>query len=130
MSRAGHARFVLGQPPPDGDRVTVGGVSQADTRIPACAEAAAVKQADADPQVVQAGQDAEHARDDLAQIEALPIAEAAQLVGDRAAQAEMERIAAEQAKATAAARAAKLARYRPSSDHRRSGPERDFGPSL
>lgn len=154
----------------DAARRRWGGVPQTDTRIPAWAEAAAGKEADADPQMVQARQDAEHAhdeqqqltraqmdaraslrrriygdrrpvepvqrvagwraraqqaRDDLARIEALPIGEAAQLVRDRAAQAELERIAAEQAKEVAAARAAKLAWYRPSSDHRRSGPERN-----
>lgn len=160
----------------DAARRRWGGVPQADTRIRAWADAAAGKQADADPQVVQVRQDAEYARraqqqlarahmdaraslrrriygdqrpvdpiqrvadwrtraqqarDELAQIEALPISEAAQLVRDRTAQAELERIAAEQAKAAAAARAAKLARFpSPSSDHRRSGPERDFGPSL
>ena len=159
----------------DAARRRWGGVPQTDARIPAWAEAA-VKLADADPQVVEARQDAEHAhraqqqltrvhmdaraglrrrifgdqrpvdpvqraagwrtraqqaRDDLARIEALPIGEAARLVRDRGAQAEWERITAEQAKAVAAARAAKLARFAsPSSDHRRTGPERDVGPSL
>jgi hypothetical protein len=61
-----------------------------------------------------------------ARIESLPITEAAQLLRDRAASAELERIAVAQAKAVAVARAAKLARFpSPSSDHRRSGPERD-----
>ncbi|GAA1557652.1 MobF family relaxase [Brevibacterium picturae] len=160
----------------DAARRRWGGVPQTDTRIIAWAEAAAGKQADADPQVVEAQQDAERvhgeqrqltkahadaraslrrriygdrrpvdpvqraagwrtraeqARDDLAQIEALPLDQAAQLVRDRAAQTEMERIAAEQVKVAAKARAAKLARFpSPSSEHRRSGPERDFGPSL
>ncbi|PDQ34205.1 MAG: hypothetical protein B5766_12175 [Candidatus Lumbricidophila eiseniae] len=73
---------------------------------------------------------AEQARHDLAQIEALPVAEAAQLVGELAARAEAERQAAERAQAAREARAAQLGRSRPSSDHGRTGLERDFGPSL
>ncbi len=45
--------------------------------------------------------------------------------------AEAERIAVDQVKAAAEARAARLARFSsPSTDRRRSGPEHDFGPSL
>src|SRR6218665_2232776 len=57
---------------------------------------------------------AEQARHDLAQIEALPVAEAAQLVGELAARAEAERQAAERAQAAREARAAQLGRSRPS----------------
>lgn len=73
---------------------------------------------------------AEQARHDLTEIEALPVAEAAQLVRERAARAEAERQAAERAQAVREARAAQLGRSRPSSEHGRTGPERDFGPSL
>ena len=68
---------------------------------------------------------AQRARHDLAQIEALPSAEAAQLIRDRAAQAEAERIAA----------ATRLAPSRDPDRWRSSGPaypphlERDVGPS-
>ena len=45
--------------------------------------------------------------------------------------AEAERIAADQIKVAAEARAAKLARFSsPSTGRRRTGPEHDFGPSL
>ncbi|PJJ63690.1 MobF family relaxase [Compostimonas suwonensis] len=67
---------------------------------------------------------AEQARLDLAQIEALPVTEAAQYVRDLAARAEAERVQAAREK-----RAAQLGRYRPSTDHGRTGPERD-APSL
>lgn len=74
---------------------------------------------------------AEQARHHLAQIEALPVTEAAQLVRDRAAQAEVERVAAEQAKIVAETRAARLGRFPTHpTDHGRTGPERDYGPSL
>src|SRR6218665_471359 len=73
---------------------------------------------------------AEQARHDLAQIEGPPPAGAAQLVGELAARAEAERQAAERAQAAREARAAQLGRSRPSSDHGRTGLERDFGPSL
>ncbi|EXJ52700.1 conjugative relaxase TrwC [Microbacterium sp. MRS-1] len=73
---------------------------------------------------------AEQARHDLAQIEALPVTEAAQFVRELAARAEAKREAAERAQAARDARAAQLGEYRPSTDHGRTGPERDFGPSL
>ena len=73
---------------------------------------------------------AEQARHDLAEIETLPVTEAAQLVRERAARAEAEREAAERAQAGRDARAAQLGQFRPSSDQGRAGPERDFGPSL
>ncbi len=118
----------------DAARRRWGGVPQTDARIPAWAEAA-VKLADADPQVVEARQDAEHAHRAQQQLTRVHMDARAglrrRIFGDRAAQAEWERITAEQAKAVAAARAAKLARFAsPSSDHRRTGPERDVGPSL
>jgi len=68
---------------------------------------------------------AEQARQDLAQIEALPVTEAAQYVRELAARAEVERRVAERAQAAREKRAAQLGRYRPSSDHGRTGPERD-----
>ncbi|RQP10995.1 MAG: hypothetical protein EAS51_07100 [Microbacteriaceae bacterium] len=73
---------------------------------------------------------AEQARHDLAQIEALPVTEAAQLVRELAARAEAERQTAERAQAAREARAAQLGPSRPSSEHGRTGSERDFGPSL
>jgi len=61
----------------------------------------------------------------------VPVAEAAQLVRVRSALAKAERIAADQVKAAVEARAVRLARFSsPSTDHRRSGPEHDFGRSL
>lgn len=72
---------------------------------------------------------AEQARHDLAQIEALPVTEAAQYVRELVARAEAERQAAERAQAAREARAAQLGRPRPSTDHGRTGPERD-APSL
>ena len=76
-------------------------------------------------------QQAEHDRADLAQLEALPIGEAANRVRRRAAQAEAERAAVEQARAALEARAARLG-HTPAQqpDRGRSGPERDTGPSL
>ena len=69
---------------------------------------------------------AEQARRDLAETEALPVTEAAQLVRDRAARAEAERIVAERAQAARDARAAQLGHFRPTStDRTRPGPERD-----
>ncbi|HWL01684.1 MAG TPA: MobF family relaxase [Microbacteriaceae bacterium] len=73
---------------------------------------------------------AEQARHDLAQIEALPVTDAVQYVRELAARAEAERQAAERAQAAREARAAQFGRPRPSTDHGRTGPERDFGPSL
>ncbi len=73
---------------------------------------------------------AAQARDDLARIESLPVTEAAQYVRELAARTEAEREAAARAQAEREARAARLRPYRPSSDHGRTGPERDFGPSL
>jgi len=74
---------------------------------------------------------AQEARRDLAQIESVPVAEAAQLVRVRSALAKAERIAADQVKAAVEARAVRLARFSsPSTDRRRSGPGHDFGRSL
>ncbi|HEX4443871.1 MAG TPA: MobF family relaxase [Galbitalea sp.] len=75
---------------------------------------------------------ADHARHDLAEIEALPVIDAAQLIRDRAARAETARAAAQRAQAARdAARAAKLARFRSSSiDVERPGPGRDRGIGL
>ena len=73
---------------------------------------------------------AEQARHDLAEIEALPVAKAAQFVRERVARVKAEREAAERAQAALDVRAARLGQFRPSSDHGRTGPERDFGPSL
>ncbi|MFT4122281.1 MAG: hypothetical protein QM635_00440 [Microbacteriaceae bacterium] len=67
---------------------------------------------------------AEQDRRDLAQIEALPLREAAQLVHERAAQAEAARLAAEREKAAAEARAAKLGHFPSTTTTRRTGPER------
>jgi hypothetical protein len=55
---------------------------------------------------------AEQARRDLAEIEALPVTEAARLVRDRAARVHAERAAAARAKAARDARAAKLGQFR------------------
>ncbi len=69
---------------------------------------------------------AEQARRDLAQIEALPVTEAAQLVRVRAARAEAEREAAERIRAARHARAVKLHQFRsPSTGHGVTRPERD-----
>ncbi|MCC4268327.1 hypothetical protein [Microbacterium schleiferi] len=68
---------------------------------------------------------AEQAWHDLARIEALPISEAVQYVRELAARAEAERQAAERAQAAREGRAAQLGRPRPSTDHGRTGPERD-----
>ncbi len=84
----------------------------------------------ASPRATQWRTRAEQARRDLAQIEALPVTEAAQLVRERAARAEAEREAAERAQAGREARAVQLGQFQPSSDHGRRGPERDFGPRL
>lgn len=70
---------------------------------------------------------AEQARSDLAEIEALPVTEAVQLIRNLTARAEAEREATERAQA---ARDARAAQFRsPSTDHGRTGPERD-GPRL
>ncbi len=68
---------------------------------------------------------AEQARHNLAQIEALPVTEAAQYVRELAARAAAEREAAERARAAREKRAAQLDHYRLSSDHGRTGPQRD-----
>ncbi|HUG49510.1 MAG TPA: MobF family relaxase [Terrimesophilobacter sp.] len=73
---------------------------------------------------------AEQDRRDLAEIETLPVTEAARLVRERAARAETEREAAERTQAGRDARAARLGQFRPSNDQGRTGPERDFGQSL
>ena len=72
---------------------------------------------------------AERDRRDLARIEALPVAAAAQYVRELTARDEAERQAAGRAQAAREARAAQLGRYRPSRDHGRTGPGRD-APSL
>ena len=69
---------------------------------------------------------AERDRADLAQLEALPTAEAVKLVRERAVMTEVEKIAAEQAKAAREARARKLD---PNHDFGHSAPPRD-GPTL
>jgi hypothetical protein len=69
---------------------------------------------------------AEQGKRDLAEIEALPVTEAAQLVRERAAQAEAEREAAERVQAARNARAAKLHTFRsPSTGHGITRQERD-----
>lgn len=68
---------------------------------------------------------AEQARHDLAHIETLPVAEAAQFASELAARAEAERQTAEQARAVREARAAQLRDSRPPHDQSRPGPERD-----
>lgn len=73
---------------------------------------------------------AERDRADLAQIQALPIPEAAQLARQRAAQAEAARAAAEQAQAALVARAAGLGRSTAQAGQERIAPQKDFGPSL
>jgi len=74
---------------------------------------------------------AERARHDLAEIDAIPTAVAAQLVRDHAARAEAEGAAAERAQAARDARAAKLDQFRSASnEHQRPGPDHGVGPSL
>ena len=73
---------------------------------------------------------AEQARHDLAEIETLPVTEAARLVRERAVRAAAEREPAERTQAVRDARAAQLGQFRPSSDHGRTGPERGLRPSL
>ncbi|WP_344752478.1 MobF family relaxase [Gryllotalpicola koreensis] len=76
-------------------------------------------------------QQADRDRTDLAQLEALPLSEAAKLVRQRAARAEAEHAAAEQAQAAMDARAARLGRLSPQQPgQERSGPDRGSGPSL
>lgn len=72
----------------------------------------------------------EHDRADLAQLQALPIPEAAQLARQRAAQAEAARAAAEQAQAAMGARAARLGRSTAQAGQERIAPQKDFGPNL
>jgi hypothetical protein len=66
---------------------------------------------------------ARQARRELAEIDALPVGEAAQLIRDRAAQAEAERIA----EATRLARAAERSRWDVSGPVYPSAPDRDYG---
>lgn len=74
---------------------------------------------------------AEQSRLDLAEIEALSVIEAAQLVRERAARVQAERAAAERAQAARDARAAKLDQLRSASDdHRRPGQDHGVGPGL
>ncbi len=68
---------------------------------------------------------AEQARHDLAHIETLPVAEAAQFASELAARAESERQAAERVRAEREARAARLRDFRPSNDHHRAEPGHD-----
>jgi len=69
---------------------------------------------------------AKQGRRDLAQIEALPVTEAALLIRDRTARAEAERDAAERLQAARDARAVKLHQFQsPSTDHSVTRPERD-----
>ena len=70
---------------------------------------------------------ADHARHALAQIDALPITDAAQLIRDRSALAPAEGIAVE---AATRARAADPTRRRPPTPVHQPGPDRGFGPSL
>ena len=73
----------------------------------------------------------EQARGYLAEIEALPVTDAARLILDRAARAQAERAAADRAQAERDARAAKLTQFHaPSIDHERPEPERDHGLGL
>ena len=69
---------------------------------------------------------AAHARRTLAELEALPVTEAALLIQDRAAHAAAERIA----KDASQARTAEPARWHSPSTGYPPGPERGFGPSL
>lgn len=69
---------------------------------------------------------AQQSRDTLTEIEALPVTEAAQLIRDRAAQAEAERIA----EATRLARGADPGRWHSPAPVYPPYPERGFGPSL
>lgn len=74
---------------------------------------------------------AERDRRNLMRIETLPLSEAAEVVRKLAARAEAEREAAERARAAREARAAQLDQFRLRSTSRhRTGPERDFGPSV
>jgi len=74
---------------------------------------------------------AEQARQDLAEIEALPVTEAAQLVHDHAARAQAEQAATERTQAARDTRAAKRDQIRSASnDHRRLGPDHGVGPGL
>lgn len=68
---------------------------------------------------------AERDRCDLARIEALPVTEAALYARELAVRDKAERQAAERAQAARKARAAQIGRYRSSSEHGRTGPERD-----
>lgn len=68
---------------------------------------------------------AEQARQDLAHIETLPVAEAAQFASELAARAEAERQAAERVRAEREARAARLRDFRPSNDRHRAEPGHD-----
>ncbi len=70
---------------------------------------------------------ADHARRALAQIDALPVTDAAQLIRDRQAQAPTERIAVEAANR---ARAAEPARWRSPAPGHQPDPDRGIGPSL
>lgn len=70
---------------------------------------------------------ADQDRRSLAEIEALPVTQAAQLIHDRSEQAPAERIAVE---AASQARAAEASRRQPPSPAHGRGLERGFGPSL
>lgn len=68
---------------------------------------------------------AEQARRDLAHIETLPVAEAAQFASELAARAEAEQQAAERARAEREARATRVRDSRPSNGHHRAEPGHD-----
>ena len=69
---------------------------------------------------------AQQSRDTLTEIEALPVTEAAQLIRDRAAQAEAEKVV----EAAGRARAAQARGLSSPTPVYYPGPQRDFGPSL
>ncbi|TAM69287.1 MAG: TrwC relaxase [Microbacteriaceae bacterium] len=74
---------------------------------------------------------AEQARRDLAEIEALPVTEAARLVRDRAARVQAERTAGERALAARDAQAVRLGQFGSASNgHQRLGPDRGLRPGL
>ncbi len=100
----------------------------ADARA-ALSQTIAAGQRPSDPQAraTQSRARADHARRPLAQIDALPASDAAQLIHDRQAQATTERIAGE---AASRARATEPAPRRPPAPVHQPGPDRGLGPSL
>ncbi|TFD46365.1 hypothetical protein E3T55_17290 [Cryobacterium frigoriphilum] len=80
----------------------------------------------AEARAVQWRGHADQARHDLAEIEALPVTEAAQLIREWVARAQTEEAVAEPAQTVRDARAAKLGQFHAQSiDQGRTGPERD-----